>query len=1198
MMSEIYVFNADDELLTILSEDNGLVSAPFKEEINKVPDSPLTIIVDAEAEYEQTYDGNHNLTQVAGAFVGRVARSGVHAENVVAAKYIQEENRVVFRDRENKLREYVIKEVDDVSNIDAAEVTAICFPAWIDELNDNYVLDKRYSDKEAQEALNDALEGTRYDGEVTVSLGKASTSFYKLTSTECVFKIIDTWGGDLVDEIELNDLGRIDKRKLIISNRIGSDKGLWFEVGHNTQEIKRTVLSYPKTALYGWGASLQIEDEEGEHTGGYTRYIDFGDVEWKVSNGDPVDKPRGQKWVGNNAALQKYGRKKKDGTLLHRRGEFNDQNIEDPEELLLATYNHLMESASKVEVNYQLSVHLLSKTAELGDTAVAKDYSFAKPITIQTRIISIEYDLLDKDDAVVEMGQFLDLEDDRISDIEDTLDNNRGKWEHPQIENENFPDRKPNTPINVDAFGGINIIQVYWDYDYAVYISHYEVYGSKVKDFTPDSQHLLWRGRVSAFAHEVDDSDTWYYRVRAVNTRGTASDWSKQVSAKVAMNIKDELQGALDSAADAMGRADEAFGVAGKAFDEARAAFDEIGALSEFVGEHEGEISTIKHDLLGLQTTVGDMEGNLTEVTQIATGLQTTVEDIEGNLTEVTQISKGLQMRVSDLSAKNLITHDPENWMSIVASHWTYDMFSLEGEKTYTVTDFSSQRINELQISLYNGNREHVRNIVITNGQSRTFTTASNEVYAMVFVEVDDYFLEKLGTTYKFKLAAGEESTSWTNHDEDLYSQYTQLSDAINLRVMKNDVLNEINISTEGILINGSKLWITAQTIIDSGVIGRAQIADLAVDNAKIANTTITSAKIASLSVDKLTGSVANFVRTGFNNVTSQVSITGSGMETYSGGERTSLINGSGQRFYRDNRSVGHIGTSNFVNDSGYRGLRFGLENDADYMSWGYKQTAGASSYTTLLTWHRTSAKDEKGFNFSDRVVFKDEIQVTEITTYFGSTRRARVNDFTWDGVTGFAIYRYASSKRGGTLILGTSRAALISSGNAHIEVLQDSEGNVVRSLDVYNRRYSSAANMHVTSYGTFGMSTSARKYKRDIEAIEKEYAYNFFENATPVFYRPKNTADDNKEHSHYGYIADDVAPIEPRLVQFDQDNNPSSFSYDRVPVLLHVVMKNEKQRVDTMEKQLNNTDEKVCVLELKVQILEQEVKQLKEMGA
>ncbi|MDN5468517.1 MAG: gp58-like family protein, partial [Lactococcus raffinolactis] len=58
-------------------------------------------------------------------------------------------------------------------------------------------------------------------------------------------------------------------------------------------------------------------------------------------------------------------------------------------------------------------------------------------------------------------------------------------------------------------------------------------------------------------------------------------------------------------------------------------------------------------------------------------------------------------------------------------------------------------------------------------------------------------------------------------------SQITQLATDINLRVTKDSVVNQINISNEGILIAGSKVQITGQTYIENGVITSAKIQDL-----------------------------------------------------------------------------------------------------------------------------------------------------------------------------------------------------------------------------------------------------------------------------------------------------------------------------------------------------------------------------------
>ncbi|WP_270344743.1 phage tail protein [Enterococcus thailandicus] len=97
------------------------------------------------------------------------------------------------------------------------------------------------------------------------------------------------------------------------------------------------------------------------------------------------------------------------------------------------------------------------------------------------------------------------------------------------------------------------------------------------------------------------------------------------------------------------------------------------------------------------------------------------------------------------------------------------------------------------------------------------------------------------------------------------YSQITQLTDMINLRVAKEDVINQINISPESILIAGNKVQITGQTYIENGVIGTAQIKDAA----------ITDAKIGSLSANKITTGSLNAANVNIINMNASNIVTG-----------------------------------------------------------------------------------------------------------------------------------------------------------------------------------------------------------------------------------------------------------------------------------------------------------------------------------
>ena len=881
-MTELYIFSQDDKLLTIISEDTGLISATIREELNQVASEPFVFIVEADTEN---------------------------------AKYVVEENQVVYRDIEGDLRLVVIKELDDSNTMDGPETTALCEPGFM-ELAEHVIEDRRFTDREAQFVLDAALQGTRYTGEVEVSLGLASTNFYRLSSVDAIWDIHNNWGGDVKDVVEFDDKNNIVARKIKLVQRLGSDEGHRFEIDENTTEIARKVISYPKTAMYGWGASLEIQDDEGEATGGHTRYIDFGDVEWKVANGDPVDKPKGQMWVGDPDALEKYGRRH-EGELLHRTEQFSNQDYEDPEELLWATWNHLQENKNP-EVNYQLSVDLFDDVVSLGDGAIAIDREFARPIEIQTRIIAIEYDLIDiEGTTVVEMGQFLNLEDDVHRDIEDIKEQLNKPRPTAPITDGSFPDVKPGIPTNVEAYGGFQAIQLYWDYDSQVYISHYEVYGSQIVDFVPDAQHLIYRGRVSAFAHDVDTDQKWYYYIRAVNTRGTPSGFSQRVEASSVRVINDDiLFGSIT--ADKLA---ENLDLANK-LDQGTLDWINNEPLYE-IRESENRIlydvgnriGDVLNDISGLNKDIGDLRYQDTIINNRIDGISTIVQDTQFDLNKLTgevehqstQISKIDQRADGIEQSVTTVQGDLSNaWTEIGLIDLKSDKISLSISEVRT--DFDNLEIGGRNL-IRNSERlekaEGISYLTISSGLKAGWYTISFD-YEILKEEIPvGSFLIYVGasiaqvplknsgkdrTQLTFEITSAREDTpvflyvgrnaaeSRPNHGVFIELQVekgnkaTDWSPAPEDKADINQLISYINLSTEGIRIHGERVHISGQTIIDDAVIGTAAIANLSVTNAKIgtlavgtaqlqdaaitnvkiANATIDDAKIASLSVNKL----------------------------------------------------------------------------------------------------------------------------------------------------------------------------------------------------------------------------------------------------------------------------------------------------------------------------------------------------------
>jgi collagen type VII alpha len=133
-----------------------------------------------------------------------------------------------------------------------------------------------------------------------------------------------------------------------------------------------------------------------------------------------------------------------------------------------------------------------------------------------------------------------------------------------------------------------------------------------------------------------------------------------------------------------------------------------------------------------------------------------------------------------------------------------------------------------------------------------------------------------------------------------------------------------------------------------------------------------------------------------------------------------------------------------------------------------------------------------------------------------------------------------------------------------------------------YNNTTASAANLFVSSGGLFQRSTSSAKYKTDIEDLEDSYADNIL-SVRPVWYKSTCT-NDNPDWGWWGFIAEEVAVIDPRLVhwkteqtRFDEEIQqsitekleepiPEGVAYDRfVPHLLNLI-KRQQQAIETLE--------------------------------
>lgn len=141
--------------------------------------------------------------------------------------------------------------------------------------------------------------------------------------------------------------------------------------------------------------------------------------------------------------------------------------------------------------------------------------------------------------------------------------------------------------------------------------------------------------------------------------------------------------------------------------------------------------------------------------------------------------------------------------------------------------------------------------------------------------------------------------------------------------------------------------------------------------------------------------------------------------------------------------------------------------------------------------------------------------------------------------------------------------------------------GGAVRIPGVYNNTTASAVNVHVASDGTLLRSTSSAKYKTDIETIQDSYADALLQ-CRPVWYR-STSSKDNPTWGWWGFIAEEVAEIDPRLVFWKTEESvaqedgslvtvpldqpePEGVQYDRfVPHLLNLI-KRQQAAIESLE--------------------------------
>lgn len=471
-------------------------------------------------------------------------------------------------------------------------------------------------------------------------------------------------------------------------------------------------------------------------------------------------------------------------------------------------------------------------------------------------------------------------------------------------------------------------------------------------------------------------------------------------------------------------------------------------------------------------------------------------------------------------------------------------------------------------------------------------------------------------------------------------SQITQLSDTINLKVSKDDVVNQINISTDGVLIAGNKVQITGQTYIEDGVIGRAQIANLAVSTAQIADAAITDAKIGSLSATKITTGTLNAANVNIINLNANsivsgtlnaIDLTGGKITQSDSGEYSmELLKGSIyfrrstnelariQPIYISKEPVGlaivqmpgevfSINTGSATDTTSMPIFQIPDTSSRTNMEW---KMYGLGNVDAIVNFNNT-------VNAKLRFVSTNTVEAKRIVTGNKDSYVMQMdgnNYLSIEGEYGVRIKhnqsgtlytpieaRYNNTKiattttinlnvtSGANMTLKTDRLELNNGGDSYysnapagVTLGMDSTPRIW-SMAIYNRTYSSASNMFITSAGTIGRSTSARKYKEDIQVAEEviSKAKRLLSILPSSWYDKAEIARGGKAQRYYGFVADDFdLKGLKEVVLYGSSGQVEGLAYDRLTMYQNVILSDHEREIQSLKNEVDQLKNKVIELE------------------
>ncbi len=499
----------------------------------------------------------------------------------------------------------------------------------------------------------------------------------------------------------------------------------------------------------------------------------------------------------------------------------------------------------------------------------------------------------------------------------------------------------------------------------------------------------------------------------------------------------------------------------------------DIDSISTRVQTTENNYSSMSQTVQGIQNTVADKADKST-VTQLSNLLNTTITN-KADKSEVTQLATLVDTKVTSSQVNSLIASDKR--IKDTRSDNQLPSWYFENYNRQTAREFKS--LSAVGIT--------------TDGAFGVLETevpwgdiSGGQIKQTLYTDV---------ATYERRSNGASAWQVWKKIADVDYveGRITVLNNAINLRVTKNELINEINIDTSGILISGKKLILDGDTTVtgtfrvknaniesvDAGKMttGTLNAAQVSIINLNASN--ITSGKVSAVYIDadKLSAITA---KTGALEVTEDITLSQvnrgiymsySNMDVPTGGSVQRLMTGDG-RLAKHN-------------------LRFTGRYLQDGQGWRNADTLIGLDHVLLREYFRNS--DGSNGNVAYRTDFTaSKLFMTNVGG--GISNPQQYTKLNYDNLEIKNYNEHAFYRGNMTRIDGPEYSIEANTGEAFFRFINGASAKIVRSTRIYQNQSSASGGLPVyitPSANNLFVATSSEKFKINIERGARASDYN-----------------------------------------------------------------------------------------------------------